>query len=350
VTAPRTVAATQLRRLVSGIFARCGVPAVDAAAVAEHLVLANLRGVDSHGVSRVPVYVQRLRAGLVVPVSTAEVERDTPVSAVLDGRNGLGIVLAAQGMRLAVAKAMASGIGMVSVRRSNHCGMLAPFAELAAARGLIGLAATSAPANVVAHGAGQPFFGTNPLCYAIPTSTGPVVCDMATSQAALGKLIAAERAGERIPIGWAVDHQGRPTDDPAAGLRGALLPMAGPKGTGLALLVEMLTSILSGGPFGPHIPALYDNPDHPQQLGHFFLAVRPELFLPPGEFADRAAELAAELRALPPAAGVDRVVLPGDPETATEARRRVAGSPLPGHVDDELRALAVRLGVPTPTG
>ena len=333
-----------LRGFVDGVFTALGVP--ESREIADHLVLANLRGVDSHGVSRVGVYAERLEAGLVARETRLRVLHETPVSALLDGGNGPGIVVAARAMDIAARKAGESGVGAVSVRRSNHCGMLAYYTRRAAAGGLISLATTSAPANMAPWGGAERFFGTNPLSYGIPAGEeDDIVFDMASSHVARGKIILAGKNGQSIPLGWALDPDGRETTDPGDALEGLVLPLGGPKGSGIAFLVEVLSSILSGANFGPHIPPLYDNPDEEQDVGHFFLALRPDLFQPRREFLGRMDGLIREIRAIRPAPGVEEVLLPGEPELRKEEERRENGIPLSHEVFEELTALSSRYGI-----
>ncbi|GAB3466332.1 Ldh family oxidoreductase [Streptomonospora sediminis] len=336
-----------LRELVAAIFTAADLSESDAAAIADHLVEADLRGVDSHGVSRTAIYVHRLRLGLVATRPESRILTETPASALLDAGNGPGIVAADRAMRTASAKAAETGVGMVSVRNSNHCGMLAHYTGQAAREGLVALATTSAPAAMAPWGAKAPYFGTNPISYAVPTPGGrpDIVFDMATSHVAKGKIILAGKNGQQIPLGWAQDAQGRPTTDPATALEGTVLPLGGAKGSGLALLVEVLSALLSGANHGPHIPPLYDNDETPQGLGHFFLAMSPKVFLPEAEFTDRVGRLAAEMAALPAAEGFERVYLPGEPESERAAHRRANGIPLSAQVRAELRATAGELGV-----
>lgn len=334
-----------LREFVANVFTALAVP--EAGEIADHLVLANLRGVDSHGVSRVGVYAERLEAGLVAKETRLKVLHETPVSALLDGGNGSGIVVAARAMEVAIRKAEESGMGAVSVRRSNHCGMLAYYTRRAAARGLISLATTSAPANMAPWGGAERFFGTNPLSYGVPTGEEyDIVFDMASSNVARGKIILAEKNGQRIPLGWALDPDGRETTDPEDALKGLVQPLGGPKGSGIAFLVEVLSSILSGANFGPHIPPLYDNPDEEQNVGHFFLALRPDLFQPRHEFLERMDRLIREIRAVRPVPGVEEVLLPGEPELRKEKERRENGIPLSREVFEEFTALASRYEIP----
>ncbi len=337
-----------LRALVAEIFAAAGHPAADAATVADHLVQADLRGVSSHGVVRTGIYVSRVRRGLVEPRPRIAELQATPVSALLDGGNGSGVVVATEAMRTALTKAAQSGIGAVSVRGSNHCGMLAYYTAMAAEQGLIGFATTSAPPTMAPWGAKQPFFGTNPLSYAVPTPTGrpDIVFDMATSNVARGKIVLAGKAGEPIPVGWALTPDGEPTQDAATALEGSMLPLGEHKGSGLAMLVDILSGLLTGANYGPHIPQLYDLDSTEQQnVGHFFLVMRPDLFLPLEEFSSRAATMSEELRALPVAREHTRVLLPGEPEEERAAEHREHGIPLSLAVRHELTHVAADLGI-----
>lgn len=344
---PVLVDPTELEDLVYEIFVASGVMQDEAVEIANHLVLANLRGVDSHGVSRVGVYVERLELGLVSPVTRMQTVRETPVSALVDGGNGSGLVIAARAMRVAITKAEETGVGMVSARGSNHCGMLARYTSMAAESGLIGLATTSAPATMAPWGARERFFGTNPLSYAIPTPIGEddIVFDMATSQVARGKIILAAKDNVKIPLGWAIDPEGKPTEVAQAALEGMVLPLGGAKGSGIALLVEILSSVLATTSYGPHIPQLYDNSTREQNIGHFFLAFRPDLFAERKEFEEKVSGMARELRALSPAEGHERVYLPGELEVETERRRRNEGIPLSSEVLEELARLSKSCGV-----
>jgi ureidoglycolate dehydrogenase (NAD+) len=334
----------RLREVVSGIFRALGV--AEAEEISDHLVLANLRGVDSHGVSRVGIYVERLELGLVSKQTRLEVVRETPVSALLDGGNGPGIVVASRAMELAMEKARENGIGAVCVRRSNHCGMLAAYTQRATQRGLISLATTSAPANMAPWGGSERFFGTNPLSYGVPSGEEiDIIFDMATSNVSRGKIILAAKNGQKIPLGWAIDRTGTETTDSEAALEGLVLPLGGAKGYGLAFFVEVISSILSGANFGPHIPPLYDNYDGEQDVGHFFLAMRPDLFTLMEEFTGRMDRMIREVREVKVAEGHERIYLPGEIELEKEKERRRDGIPLSKEVLDELASVSGRYSV-----
>lgn len=336
-----------LRDFALAVLEAVGVPRGDAGIVAEHLVEAELRGLDSHGVSRLPVYVQRLRQGLVAATARPAVVRDAPVAALIDGRNGLGIVVADYAMKTAVSKATAHGIGCAGVRNSNHCGYLGYYTKRAAAAGLIGFAFTNAPPAQAPWGGRVPYFGTNPLSVAVPRrKEPPIVVDMATTVAARGKIRLAAQKGLRIPEGWAIDREGSPTTDPNAALDGLILPVGGAKGYGLAMLVDILSGVLTGGLFGPAIGYLTDQ--RPQGVGHFFLAIRTDLFIPVEQFLQGVEEMAQQVKACPPMVGFESVLLPGEPEELRAERNQREGIPVSDAVVAQLEHLGQQLGVPAP--
>lgn len=341
------VSGDRLRELVQGIFSSLGVPTQDAQDIANHLVKANLRGVDSHGVGRVGIYVRRLESGSVEKETHTELVQETPVSALVDGGNGFGIVAAARAMELAAEKATQNGIGAVCVRHSNHCGMLAYYTQQAVDRGLIALATTSASASMAPWGAAARYFGANPLSYGVPAGDEvDIIFDMSTSNVSRGKIMLAANSNQEIPLGWAIAPDGSETSDPEEALKGLLLPMGGAKGSGIAFLVEVLSSVLSGASFGPHITPLYDGSGDKQNLGHFFLALKPDLFLTRAEFADRMDLMIREIRELPVAKAHERIYLPGELELHREKERSQEGIPLTQDVLEELEEIASRLEVP----
>jgi ureidoglycolate dehydrogenase (NAD+) len=250
-------------------------------------------------------------------------------------------------MREAVALAEAAGVGLVSVHGSNHFGAAGWFALHAAERGMIGLALTHAEADVVPFGGRRPALGTNPLAVAVPRGDGPpVLLDMATSGVAMGRVLLARKRGEPIPEDWAVDADGEPTTDPRQ-VR-AVRPMAGPKGYGLAFVVEVLAGLLSGSRSGTEVRRMYDDFDEPQGIGHFLGAIDPARFVPPEAFAGSVDRLAGQLKATPPAPGFDEVLLPGEPEDRAEARHRRDGVPIPEELRRELVELGAAYGIDWP--
>ncbi|QUQ63664.1 Ldh family oxidoreductase [Kutzneria sp. CA-103260] len=313
MTDPTVVTASWLTDTVEQIFAGLGFSTVAARTVAESLVAADLRGVPSHGVLLVPMYVERIRQGSVSLAEEAKVLHEFGAVATLDAQHGLGQLSGDQAMRTAIAKARVHGIGAVAVRHAFHFGAAFRYAATAAAEGLIGLAAANTRPLMPAPGGARPVVGNNPLAIAVPLpGRPPIVLDMALSEAALGKIRLAAQEGRDIPAAWATDAAGQPTTDATRALAGMLLPTSGPKGYGLALIIDVLTGALSGGAFGSGVRGLYADTSVPNDCAHFFLAVEPNAFAP--GFADRARRLAEEIEASPTRPGVDRVYLPGQLE------------------------------------
>lgn len=319
-----------------------GADPPSAQAVAWALVEADLRGVSSHGLLRLPIYLRRLEAGLVNPSPRLPAELKGAV-ALLDGEYGFGPRVALRAVELAGELAQAHGLGAVGVRRSTHFGMAGLYAEKLAQRGFLALVTTNAEPDVVPYGGREKALGTNPIAFAAPAPQGVVVGDLATSQAAMGKVFLARKRGERIPPDWGVDREGRPTEDPHA--VHALLPLGGPKGYALALLVEVLSGVLAGAGVTHGIGRMYDEWDRPQDVGHFFLALDPEAFLGREAFLERMGRLWAELKATPPAPGFPEVLLPGELEARRRAQALREGLELPEEVVAELKALGARYGV-----
>ncbi len=343
------VQVSALHEFTRRLFEALGLPAADAEIVADVLVRAEARGITSHGVMRIPIYVERLRLGLVNPRPRLTVVHTSGPIAVADGDNGPGPVLALRGMEEAIRRAQTYGVGVVGVRNSNHCGMLAYYVLRAAEADMIGIALSNAPATLAPWGAARPYLGTNPLAVAVPTGGSiPVVLDMAMSVAARGKIIRAAERGDEIPEGWALGPDGKPTRNPRDALAGVVLPFGGPKGSGLALVVEVLTGVLMGGPFGPQVGALYDNRTSAQGLSQLLLALDLRAFGDPSAFKQRLERLMTGFRVLPPAEGHDRVYIPGELEWLNEQRARREGILLPEDIAVRLVYLGEALAVMPP--
>lgn len=324
-----------------------GVNEQESRVVADNLVTANLRGIDSHGITRLPLYVERLSAGLIADRTEVEMVRQTPGTCVLDAHNGWGAVAGLAGMREAIARARQVGTGVAVVRHSNHFGIAAYYAQEAVAVNMIGVAMTNASANMSPWGGRQPYFGTNPICVAVPAGKErPVIYDGATSVVAIGKLVLASKKGEQIPSTWAADQSGQPTTDPQVAVAaGNLLPMGGYKGYGFALMVDVLSGILAGAAFGPYVSNLRKL-DGPQNVGHFFAALDIGAFTDPVEFQREMEQLVREIKGTPRAPGCERVYLPGEIEWEFVERRRREGIPVPPEVLAELRQTGERYSIP----
>lgn len=333
------------------VFTQAGLPPADAEHVGKSLVKADLRGVESHGVTRIPIYVERLRRDLVNKWPNIRVDIKGAGLAVVDGDNGMGAVVGRRAMEVAISLAKAAGTGAVAVSGSNHFGTGAGYAYQAVEARCIGVACSNAPPTMAPWGSRARYFGTNPLAVGIPAGAyPPIVLDMATSSVARGKVILAAKRGEPIPEGWALDSEGCPTTNAEAALLGAVLPFGGPKGSAIALIIDVLSGVLSGANFGRHIPDLYDNLEERQNLGHFFLAVEIERFMRYDAYTARVDQLIEELKQCPPAAGFTEVMLPGEIERRTEVERQRSGIPVTEEIIKSLVAVGKDLGVALPEG
>ena len=339
--------AEQLIEFTTAVLERLDVPRGDARLVAECLVLAELRGVDSHGLIRLRVYARRVEAKAVNAHPAIQINNPFPSIASVDGDNGLGPVVGSRAMDTAIELAERSGIGFVGVRHSNHFGVGAYYVQKAISAGFIGCAISNAPPNMAPFGGRERFLGTNPLAIGIPGAGNGMIFDAATSVVARGKIIAAAKRNEPIPEGWAIDPEGRPTTDAHAALAGAVLPFGGPKGSAISFIIDVLCGVLTGASFALHLNTLEDLNTR-QKVGHVLIAMRPDVFLTGEEFSARIAEIFQMLVACPPAAGVGRVLLPGEVEMQAERRNRESGICLPRQVADELQQLGAELGVDFP--
>lgn len=346
-----TLRAPDARAFAAAVIAAEGVPPADAQTTARCLVRADLRGVDTHGIVRLPGYLDRVARGLVTAAPQLRPRRVAPAVAHLDGQDGLGFVVATRATDEAMAIAAETGIGLVGVSRSTHFGMAATYLLQAAENGFAALVFTNASPAMPPWGGRREMLGTSPFAAAFPSPRGtPFVLDMAPSVAARGKIRKALREGRPIPEGYALDENGRPTTDPAAALRGVVLPIGGPKGAGLSLLMDILCGVMTGAAFAGGVGDQYKNFDRPQNVGHFMLAIRPDLFLPAADIAARMQGLEAAMRENPLAEGVSEILMPGEPEQRTETRRLAEGIPYRRADLAPLIERARARGVPSPPG
>ncbi|MGY6655463.1 Ldh family oxidoreductase [Amycolatopsis sp. TRM77291] len=334
--------------VTAGIFAASGVQADAARQVAEALVEADARGIGSHGLMLVPMYVDRIQAGSVSTSTSAEVVVDKGAIAVLDAGHALGVLTADQAMSIAIAKAQVYGVGIVTTRRAFHFGGAFRYVQQASRAGCIGIAAANTRPLMPAPGGATAVVGNNPVAVGVP-GDDPILVDMALSEAALGKIRLAEAEGRDIPPTWATDVTGEPTTDPTAALAGLLLPIGGPKGYGLALVIDVLSGVLSGGAFGAGVRGLYADTAVPNDCAHFFLALDPEFFGDPTDFRQRMYEVARGIRSSKLAHGVSAVMLPGQREAENAARSAAGGVAIADAVLASLRTTAERLNVAFPS-
>jgi L-2-hydroxycarboxylate dehydrogenase (NAD+) len=336
-----------LEERLAALFAFVGVPAVQADGIAEILVEADLRGMESHGVRFAPRYLRGLSRGFVNPRPELEFVAGKGSTAVLDADNGLGFVSARMAMERAMGLAAEHGLGAVVVRNSNHFGTAGFYAMQALERQMIGHATTDGPPHTVVWGGREPMVSNNPIAWAFPTNTPPaIVIDTALTGVKEKIRLAAER-GETIPADWAVGPDGVPTTDANVALEGALLPIGGHKGSALIVANELLTGGLGGASFSYEIsPALVRGADHHDRwgCGHFLLAIDIAAFGEAQSFLRRSDELAERIRNAPRARGVDRVYTPGEPEWVISEDRREHGLPMSTAALKQLDDVAIELG------
>ncbi len=338
-----------LEAFLAKMFLAAGLQSEDARYHAQALVLSNLWGIDSHGTLRAPIYLKRLRSRAINPRPELRLLRGGLGLEVLDGDDGSGFIVGRDAMRRAIALAEQYNIGMVSVVRSNHFGAAALYARLAAERGMLGIAMTSVGPNIVAPGGKQPIIGNNPIAIAIPSYLEfPFCLDMSLSAVAGGKLLLASKKGEKIPLDWATDREGHPTDDPDKAFAGFLLPMGGFKGLGLAYVVEILCGVIAGGAFGEGILSMYKRPDEPSQTGHTMIAVNLDAIIDRAEMAARMAAYYQRIKQSPTWDPQGEMFLPGELEHRKAQQRRQNGVPLPANLYQELLDLAAEMGVGQP--
>jgi L-2-hydroxycarboxylate dehydrogenase (NAD+) len=301
---------SELHRICIEVLTRVGVPSADAAIVADSIVDAHRRGKGTHGVGRLPIYVRKIRSGLMAADTPLELVRQSGAIAIYDAHHGFGQVAGFKGMEAGIALARQHGVGVVGIRHSNNFGAAGFVAEVAAASGFLGVVLGNSAPAMPPTGGTRPLLGTNPLAISFPPGSSgfPITLDMATSMAARGKIRLAAKNGESIPIGWAIDATGLPTSDPHAALRGSMLPLGGAKGYGLALAIDILAGLLPGAAFAGDVRNLAD-PTHHSNYGHLLVAVDPSAFMAADNYVDAIDLLTQRVKACGTG---DEILLPGE--------------------------------------
>ncbi|MCB8814208.1 Ldh family oxidoreductase [Desulfosporosinus shakirovi] len=318
-----------------------GVPESEALIVSSVLVDTSLEGIDTHGISRLPIYLSCLLNGRINPKPSIQKKFNDAV-AVVDGDNGLGQLVAYRSMALAVDLAKVYGLGFVTVKNSNHFGAASTYCKMAAHEGMIGQAYTNSPCGIPPWGGKNPYFGTNPISYGFPNGDQPVVVDMSSSIIARGKIILAAKEGRSIPKGWAIDQYGNSTTDAEAALQGAVLPVGGPKGYALALAAEVMSGIISGSKYGTHVGWIYDDSLEPVNIGHSFFAIDISRLMPLRDYAQRMTDMIGEIKSVPRADEVDAIRIPGERRQSIAEERKKDGIPINEGLLQELNELAVK--------
>ena len=325
---------------------KVGVPPPEARLVGESLVQTSAWGVDSHGVLRLTHYLNRMTIGSISPFAAPLVMRTGPVTAQVHGQDGLGIVHATLAMEVAIEMAKESGVGIVGVGHSSHCGAVGLYTRMAAKEHLVGIAMTHSSSVVVPHGGRDKYFGTNPISFAFPRAGGEPVClDMATSQVAWNKVLNARIENETLDEGIAVDSDGKPTTDPHRARAG--IPLGGPiygyKGYGLAFMIDLLCGAMNGMTYGRKINNMYEELQQPRKIGHLMIAIDPDRFAGGATLEATVDAVVNDLKTQ------GDILFPGEPELLEQERRHTAGIPIDDAALADMHAWSKKLGVPSPT-
>ena len=342
------------------VFIRLGVPADDAQTCARVLITSDLRGIESHGIGRLKMYYQRIKTGIVNPLTQLDIIRETPSTALVDANHGLGMVAGVKSMQIAIEKARNVGMGSVAVRNSSHFGIDGYYPLMAVQAGMIGMSFTNARPSIAPTFGVQPMLGTNPIAFGAPTDEAfPFLFDAATSITQRGKIEVLSRVDKPVPDGWIIDNLGESINDPHQTLRdltaeqAALLPLggagellAGHKGYGLATIVEILSASLQNGAFLYGLTGIgSDGSPQPNALGHFFMAINIEAFTDLDSFKRTTGNMLRQLRAARKAPGQSRIYTAGEKEYELERKIRQQGVAVPPNLLDEILAIKEALGL-----
>ena len=342
---PLRVNPLRLIEFATEVYRGAGVPEANARLIADTLVQADLWGHQSHGVLRLGWYLDRLRNGVMRPVTQPEFVVDAGSIALIDGHDGVGHVLTALAAQEAIRRAKAHGVAAVGVRHSNHFGTCMYYTRMGAEQGCIMLLATNGGPAMAPWGGRKKIVGTNPWSVAAPAgSHPPLLVDMANTGVARGKIYLARQRHEPIPPGWAINAAGEPTTDPQEAIDGFILPMAEHKGYAIATMVDMLAGVLTGSGFLSAVHSPYKTAER-SDCGHFLIAVNIEVFQPLAEFNARMEQFIGEIKAVPPAQGFTEVFYPGEREAGNDAKNRSEGLQLPEDTLTDLARIAGETGL-----
>jgi LDH2 family malate/lactate/ureidoglycolate dehydrogenase len=341
------VSATQVTAFVTRAFVAAGLPEDDAQAVAGLMVEADLRGSDTHGVIRLPLYMRRLRAGGINAEPNIRVISDRASVALIDGDNGMGHLVMRRAVALAIEKAKASGIGWVGARMSNHAGPAALYVTLPLEHDMIGLYfAVGSNNHLPPWGGSESLLGTNPLAVAVPTlEEPPIVLDMAPTVAAYGKVRLKAQRGEPMPVGWMIDREGKPLTDPKRADEGHLLPIGDYKGYGLSLIIALIAGALNRAAVGREVIDFVKETGTATNTGQAIMALSIEAFMPPAEFKKAVDGLIRDIRQSQRLPGIERIWLPGEQSHAKRLDRRAHGIPMPKALRENLDSVARELKI-----
>lgn len=345
----RRVSFADLKAFCCRAYMKAGVPAAEAEIVAGLLARSDLRGVETHGVTRLPIYIERLQKGYVRKECQLTPVKDKGPTALLEAHGSMGHIVAYRAMEKAIAKAKDHGIAWVSVKDSGHFGVAGLFPMMAAEKDFIGYIVSNSAPMMFPLGGRERIIGNNPMAYAFPADQyAPVVLDFSLGVVSSGKLILARKKGEKIPLGWAVDKEGLPTEDPYEGYEGggSLMPVGGHKGYGMALVHEMLTAVLAGGKWTRGIKSLYQEDETGiQGTCHSFTVIDPDCFIGRDEFKREMDRYVKSIKESAKAKNCEEILVPGEPELRTETERLKDGIPIAPATMKELTTLGESLGI-----
>lgn len=339
--------AKKLQEFSANVMQAAGLRASDAEIFSEALIYADMRGIGSHGISRLRTYAKRVVTGVINQEAVPVVLRDSATALLIDGKNGIGASIAKQSLDMCIERARKHGSCCAAVRNGVHFGTGAFYTEYAAGKGMVCFMVSNSEAAVVPTGGAVPMLGTNPLSIGVPAGRrDPFVLDMATSIVARGKVVLAKKEGKGIPGDWGVDKQGTPTDDPDAILNGgAMLPFGGPKGYGISLAIDLICSCLGGALNSRETPGFWDDFEHPQNVGYFMIVLDAEKFLPLEEFTAKVDAMLGEFKACPTAPGVKEVMIPGEIEANKYRGCMASGVKLSAAVVEDLKGVGKEYGI-----
>lgn len=341
--------AETLMNFIQSVLISHHVKKEEAEIIADSLVRADLEGVGSHGISRLPIYSKRLQEGRINPTPSIKIEKKGSSVLTVDGDNGLGQIVSYQGIKEGITTAKETGIAAIAIRNSNHFGCASYYCQLACDENLAAIITTNSPPGIPPWGGTKAFFGTNPIAFGFPVKNEPdVIIDMSASVVARGKIIGAAKEGTSIPRGWAIDQRGRDTEDPAEALNGAILPSGGVKGYGWALAVEILTGILTGAAYGPHVQSIYNDHHNKSNVGHFFILIDIEKFIPFDHFTSILQNMLVEVKDNPKKEGHQPILYPGERREKSYLSKLISGIDLSQEVEKELIVLANQLHLEFP--
>ena len=327
-----------LKKKIIKIFKNHNLSASHALICANALINAELVGAPTHGLSRLKMYCDRINKKIINPKPKIKIKKISQSITHIDANNSIGFVAADIGIKQAIKSAKKTGMGLVGIKNSGHYGLSGYYAEQAVKKNLIAFCFTNAPPAIAPHGARKSLFGTNPICFGTPTASKvPFILDTSVSVINRGKIRVAARTGKKIPYGVALDKFGKPTNDAKKALAGVQLPIAGFRGSGLAWMVDILSGVLTGGNHGGKVKDPFDDFSGPQNIGHLFIVIKPNLFV--GNYSQRIKENIKRIKRLPKIKGVKEIFYPGQNKFNRYKKNRKKEISIPSNIAEDLKKL-----------